>query len=306
MTMNDSSNDASNDASNDLAALRGQVADLETQLADIERFFETVFEKNPNGIALALPDGKVRLNATGAMIAGASTSAAVLEDWQGAAGIFLPDKRTPYPPEQLALARAMRGERIANDLTWLRMPPALEGVWIEATAKPLAGGSALAIFRDVTAERDLDQKLAAKNRELAEREAQNRDLVERLRLTLDALSTPVIEMADGVLALPIIGVVDTQRAAAISERVLTEVARSRTRFVVIDLTGVTVVDTSTADRILKLARALSLLGVRCIVSGIQPPVAQTLVAIGVELDALVTERDLQHALEYCERARGDS
>ena len=157
-------------------------------------------------------------------------------------------------------------------------------LWVRSAATPEAAA--------------LDQR----NRDLAEREKQNRELVERLRLTLDALSTPVIEIARDVLALPVIGLVDTERSARMTETLLAEVTRSRARFVVIDLTGVAVVDTSTADRFLKLASALKLLGTECVICGIQPPVAQTLVAIGVELTSLVTQRDLQHALEYCARA----
>jgi rsbT co-antagonist protein RsbR len=296
----------------DLASLHGRAEELRSELSRLDRFFEIVFEKNPNGIVLALPDGTMRLNEAGLRIANAtrnqpdvmgSPEPSSVPEKLSAAGIFRADKVTPQRDDELALARALRGEVVRNDLAWLQPADAPSGAWIEATAKPLSGGRALAIFRDVTTERELGRALAARNAELVEKESQNRDLVERLRLTLDALSTPVIEVADGVLALPLIGIVDTQRSATMTERLLAEVTRSRTRFVVIDLTGVAIVDTSTADRILKLARALSLLGVRCVVSGIQPPVAETLVAIGVDLDALVTERDLQHALEYCERCK---
>lgn len=84
-----------------------------------------------------------------------------------------------------------------------------------------------------------------------------------------------------------------------TERVLDEVAHGQTRFVIVDLTGVECVDTSTADRLVKLASGVRLLGAECVVSGIQPAVAQTLVTIGVELHGLIAVHDLEHALGHC-------
>jgi rsbT co-antagonist protein RsbR len=71
--------------------------------------------------------------------------------------------------------------------------------------------------------------------------------------------------------------------------------------VVVDLTGVDIIDTATADRFVKLARAVELLGARCLVSGLQPAVAQTLVELGVQFAGLSTQRNLRHALEACKK-----
>jgi len=84
-----------------------------------------------------------------------------------------------------------------------------------------------------------------------------------------------------------------------TEKLLTEVVRSRSRHVIVDLTGVEVIDTSTADRFLKLARSVNLLGARCLITGIQPAVAQTLVELGVEFGSLETHRNLKNALQAC-------
>jgi rsbT co-antagonist protein RsbR len=89
--------------------------------------------------------------------------------------------------------------------------------------------------------------------------------------------------------------------------VLLEVSKRTAHFLVIDVTGVAVMDTSTADQLLELAGSVSLLGAECVICGIQPAVAQTLVAIGVDLTSVTTTRNLQRALDYCvERGRTGS
>jgi rsbT co-antagonist protein RsbR len=124
-------------------------------------------------------------------------------------------------------------------------------------------------------------------------------LIERLRSALDELSTPVLEIWDDVVALPIIGVLDTQRSLQLTERLLAAVVRTRCRFVVVDLTGVDLIDTRTADGLIRLARNVRLLGAECIFTGIQPVVAQTLADLGVEFASIHTRRNLKQALHFC-------
>ena len=85
------------------------------------------------------------------------------------------------------------------------------------------------------------------------------------------------------------------------DRLLGEVVRRRSRFVIIDITGVELVDTSTADHFIKLVRAVELLGARCMLTGIGPAVAQTLVLLGVDLRALTTLQNLSQGLKECLR-----
>lgn len=144
----------------------------------------------------------------------------------------------------------------------------------------------------------LEQEVAARTRDLAERNAENQELIRRLRSAVDQLSSPVLELWEDVLAVPVIGVVDSERAAMLVERVLDDVARRGARFVLIDLTGVDVVDTGTADRLVKLARAVELLGARCLLTGLQPLVAQTLVDLGADFGELVTLRNLKQGLLF--------
>jgi rsbT co-antagonist protein RsbR len=297
----------------ELEELQKELDRLDTELREAQSFLDVLFDQNPNGITIASPDATLRVNAAGEAVTGSPSEDESIGTgaWTETYGLFLPDQKTPYPTEDLPLVRAMQGAVVKDTSIWMRTPRLPDGArgggaWLDVTAKPLSSGAAFAVFRDVTREREATAAIEQRRAELAEREAQNRDLVERLRLTLDALSTPIIEVARDILALPVIGLVDTQRSAQMTERLLAEVTRARTRFVVVDLTGVAMVDTSTADRFLKLASALRLLGTDCVICGIQPAVAQTLVAIGVDLSALVTQRDLQHAIEYCERAAGRS
>lgn len=129
-------------------------------------------------------------------------------------------------------------------------------------------------------------------------------VVENQRLSIAELSTPVLELWEDVVAMPIIGVVDTRRSADIMDKLLQTVASRQSRFVILDITGVEIVDTKTADHLIKVARAARLLGAVCLLSGVRPAVAQTLVEIGVDLASIVTVATLRDALRECLRRMG--
>jgi rsbT co-antagonist protein RsbR len=126
-------------------------------------------------------------------------------------------------------------------------------------------------------------------------------IIEQQRAAILELSTPILQLWDDVVALPIIGVIDQQRGEQIMERLLDEVSRSRARFVILDVTGVETVDTRTADHFLRVARSAGLLGATCLMTGIQPAVAQTLVTLGAELGSLITKATLGEGLAECIR-----
>jgi rsbT co-antagonist protein RsbR len=113
------------------------------------------------------------------------------------------------------------------------------------------------------------------------------------------LSAPIMDVWDGVIALPVIGLVDTQRSVELTERLLERISTSNARSVIVDVTGVDVVDTATANHLLQMIRAASLLGAFCVVSGISPQVAQTLVQLDVDLTMIRTVRNLKEALKEC-------
>jgi rsbT co-antagonist protein RsbR len=142
--------------------------------------------------------------------------------------------------------------------------------------------------------------------ELAEAKGALQRAVEQQRLTISALSTPIIDVWDGVVTLPLVGVIDTQRAVDMTERLLARIVESGARAVIIDLTGVEVVDTATADHLVRLTRAAGLLGARCLVTGIGPSIARTLVGMGVDLGGVRTMRTLKEALRACIDEQGDA
>lgn len=105
-------------------------------------------------------------------------------------------------------------------------------------------------------------------------------VIEQQRETIHAMSTPIIQVWDGVLALPLVGLIDSRRAATITESLLQAIVSTRARVAILDLTGVDVVDTAIADHFLTIVRAVELLGAECLISGIQPAVAQTMSMLG--------------------------
>lgn len=118
------------------------------------------------------------------------------------------------------------------------------------------------------------------------------------------LSTPVLQLRDRLLLLPIIGVIDTYRARLITESLLEAIRSNRAKVVVMDITGVATIDSKVANHILQTVEAARLMGAQVIVTGIRAPVAQSLVALGIELGRLDTVGDLQGGIELAERAIG--
>ncbi|XXT14776.1 PAS domain S-box protein [Sorangium sp. So ce429] len=127
------------------------------------------------------------------------------------------------------------------------------------------------------------------------------DLIQRQQQVIRDLSTPIIQVWDGVLTLPMIGVVDSQRTAEVMDTLLDAVVRTGARFAILDLTGVEMVDTKTASYLLDLVRAIRLLGAEGIVTGIRSNVAQTIVSLGIDLVNITTLSNLRAALQHCIR-----
>ncbi len=125
------------------------------------------------------------------------------------------------------------------------------------------------------------------------------DLIERQQRVIRELSTPIIEVWEGVLALPIIGLVDSMRTSEIMDSLLQSVGRMRARFAILDMTGIEVVDTATANHLIGMIRAVRLLGAEGIITGIHPGIAQTIVTLGVELQDITVHATLRQALKYC-------
>jgi anti-anti-sigma factor len=113
------------------------------------------------------------------------------------------------------------------------------------------------------------------------------------REVLRELSTPLIPITDEVVIMPLIGTIDSVRAQLVMETLLDGVARQQARLVILDITGVPVVDSQVAQALIRAAQAVKLLGVRVMLTGIQPQIAQTLVHLGVDLSGIQTQSSLQ-------------
>lgn len=143
---------------------------------------------------------------------------------------------------------------------------------------------------------DITEQKRREAQELAMQE--QRRLIEEQRVTITAMSTPILEIWDGVLTIPLVGVLDSVRAADVMSSLLHAIVDKKAKFTIVDLTGVEVVDTSTANHILRVVQAASLLGARCVLSGISPSVSMTMVSLGVEMGRLRTFGTLRAALRH--------
>ena len=133
-----------------------------------------------------------------------------------------------------------------------------------------------------------------------ERERVIREQQEAIR----ELSTPVLQVRERLLILPIIGVIDPQRARQLTEQLLQAIRTNRAKVVVIDITGVAAMDSNVANHLVQTVEASRLLGATVIVTGLSPEIAQTLVTIGVDLSEMATVGDLQGGIEEAERLLG--
>jgi rsbT co-antagonist protein RsbR len=157
-----------------------------------------------------------------------------------------------------------------------------------ATVSRINDDRVLWVSRDTTEEH-------AAAAELAKLQEQ---IIEAQRAALRELSTPIIPISEGVIAMPLIGSIDTQRAQLVIETLLQGVAEQRAAAAILDVTGVQVVDTQVANALLRAAQAVKLLGAQVIITGIRPEVAQTLVGLGLDLSGIITVANLQGGIQY--------
>jgi rsbT co-antagonist protein RsbR len=130
------------------------------------------------------------------------------------------------------------------------------------------------------------------------------EIIARQQAELLELSTPVIKLWDGVLALPLIGTLDSQRTQVVMESLLQRIVETGSGIAILDITGVPTVDTLVAQHLLKTVTAARLMGAECIISGIRPAIAQTMVHLGVELGGIATKATLADAFTLALRKLG--
>jgi len=131
-------------------------------------------------------------------------------------------------------------------------------------------------------------------------------VIKRQQEELLELSTPVVKLWDGVLALPMIGTLDSQRTQVVMESLLQRIVDTGSEIAIIDITGVPTVDTLVAQHLLKTVTAIRLMGADCIISGVRPQIAQTIVHLGLDLQGVVTKANLADALALALRRLGMS
>jgi rsbT co-antagonist protein RsbR len=139
--------------------------------------------------------------------------------------------------------------------------------------------------------------------DITERVRQEKKLKEQSR-TIMEISTPAIKLWDRVVILPVVGVVDSLRAQQMMNTMLTKIMETAAKVIILDIQGVAAVDTAVANHLIKIAKATKLMGCRCIISGISPAVAKTLVQLGIELGDIATNSTLQDALSDAFRLMG--
>jgi rsbT co-antagonist protein RsbR len=132
------------------------------------------------------------------------------------------------------------------------------------------------------------------------------EVINRQQTELLELSTPVVKLWDGILALPMIGTLDSARTQIVMESLLQKIVETESQIAIIDITGVPTVDTLVAQHLLKTVTALRLMGADCIISGVRPQIAQTIVHLGVDLQGVTTKATLADALAVALKRSGIS
>jgi rsbT co-antagonist protein RsbR len=124
------------------------------------------------------------------------------------------------------------------------------------------------------------------------------EVILRQTSEITEISTPVIQVWEGILALPIIGTLDSARTQVVMENLLQEIVETGSTIAILDISGVPAVDSLVAQHLIKTVAATRLMGAECIISGIRPEIAQTIVHLGIDLSNIVTKASLASALKY--------
>jgi anti-anti-sigma factor len=165
-----------------------------------------------------------------------------------------------------------------------------DGRWLRIVERRTHDGGIVGIRSDIT---DIKQA-----EELRRQRDVQEEVIRAQAAMLTELSTPILRISESALVVPLIGTIDSARAVRVVETILEAIAESRAQVLILDITGVPVVDTQTAAVLLRCARAVALLGAELVLTGIRPDVAQTVIALGIEFGDLITRADLQDGIRY--------
>ena len=129
-------------------------------------------------------------------------------------------------------------------------------------------------------------------------------IISKQSQALAEMSTPVTAIWRDILMLPIVGIIDSKRSMDIMHSILSKIEDTRARIIILDISGVAVVDTAVANHLIKITKATKLMGCECVISGLSPAIAQTIVELGIDVGEIRTTATLRDALEYGFRATG--
>ena len=303
----------------DNAALRARVGELERALSEREVLGDTlteherrvpyrkIFEAIPVSLGVYRRDGlSVAMNRQSLDLIGG-----VREEIVGKFNILT-------DPASISMGFVANFERAAAEHAKITMPPTSYDtsgstlatvddrvVWTETTYVPIQdddGTEYVVEFNiDVTSQQRVKRAIEQSQRAEAENGRLQEEIIRMQEETLRALSTPLIPIAERVVVMPLIGIVNSARAQQVIETLLEGVMAHRAAVAILDVTGVPAVDAEGADGLIQAAQAVALLGAEVVLTGIRPEMARKLVELGTDLRGLVIQSTLQSGVEHALR-----
>jgi rsbT co-antagonist protein RsbR len=293
----------------EVALLRSQVATLEqlievheqvtveqnqrieqtiNQIQEQQRILHAVLNSISDAVIVADAQGQIILrNPAANRICGREIRLGALLDQTDLPMFHQADLTTIYPVSELPLSQVLRGV-VGDHVELTIMRDNATHTVVSASAEPLIdeqhiqrGG--VMVLKDITTRKQAE----------AERSAHQQAIIEAQESALRELSIPLIPVADDIVVMPLIGAIDSKRAQDVIRTLLNGVNEQRARIAILDVTGVSVIDSQVANAIVSAAQALRLLGASVVLTGIRPEVAQTIIALGVDLSGIKTLGTLQ-------------
>lgn len=265
---------------------------VEAELAREQRLLKTLMENFPD--AIYFKDKESRF----IQISQAQAERFGLDSPDQAVGktdfdFFTEEHAQPAYEDEQEIMRT--GQPIVGKVEKETWPDGQE-TWASTTKAPLRNEAGeiigtLGITRDITERKEMENELKEYSERLEEK------VRERTKTILE-LSTPVIAVWEGVLTVPILGTIDSERAQQITEKLLEEVKKQEARVAIIDVSGIVTVDSAVANHLIRTAKAIRLIGAIPLLTGINPDIAQTISRLGIELDGLKTLATLKDGIQY--------
>lgn len=290
--MTDDTTDAPFDSETaDLAALRARIAELETRLAERRRAdeqFQGMWEAAPDACLMVGADGLIQLvNSQTERLLGYSRQELIGQPVEKLVpGRFL----AHHAQYRQAYFKHPQSRPMGAGIELFALTRQGQEIPVEISLSPLRLGDGqslvLCTIRDISERKQAMELIAQQSRSLLE------------------LSTPVINLLEGILLLPLIGVVDTLRAQQIMENLLQAIVANESRVAMLDITGVPIIDTQVAQHLMKTVAAARMLGAEVILTGISPESAQILVTLGIDMRAIRTLGSLQAGIREAFRLIG--